>query len=82
MFEEQKFIPDFGYDAPEKIGEKDCPFPSFADHSLHRIGIFKIEHFGASGDRDENGLPGWVVHKKCVNCGKEKRAKLFMPTVI
>lgn len=64
------FKPDFGFDQPHRTTTV-CSNPVFADHHLHRIAIMKDEHFGSAGDRDENGLPGWVAKRICTGCGKE-----------
>ena len=61
---------DFGFDAPHRTKSK-CSNPVFADHYLHRIAIMKDEHFGSNGDRDENGVSGWVCKYICTGCGKE-----------
>lgn len=57
----QKYIPDFGYSYPEKT-KRDCTSPAFMNHKLHRVGWFKVRY-------DSDGLPGWIVEKRCVNCG-------------
>lgn len=57
----QIHFPDKGYDAPKRTASK-CANPAFADENLHRVGIFL-------GDYDDDGLPGYHLGKKCVNCG-------------
>jgi len=66
----QEIKPDFGFDSPHRTSRK-CSNPFFADHHLHRLAILKHEHFGSKGDRDEGGIPGWVVKTICTGCGKE-----------
>jgi hypothetical protein len=74
MDKNQKFFPDFGYEAPRKT-RRECPNPAFLNHNLHRIGIFKKYH---SSDVDD-GLPGWITKLMCVNCGKEFKGGYFHP---
>ena len=57
----QKYTPDFGYSSPERT-KAVCVNPVFMDHKLHRVGWFKVRY-------DTDGLPGWLVEKRCVNCG-------------
>ena len=66
---QDNFKADFGFDAPHRT-KSECANPVFADHTLHRIAIMKKEHFGSVGDRDENGLSGWVTKRVCTGCGK------------
>ncbi len=66
---QDNFKADFGFSSPHRTGAK-CKKPVFADHYLHRIAIMKDEHFGSKGDRDENGVAGWVVKFICTGCGK------------
>ena len=58
----------------EKIVCVECQNTNFANHKLHRVGVFK-EFF------DSDGLPGWSCVLKCVNCGKEVK-KVFVPSVV
>ena len=67
---QDNFKADFGFDAPHRTQTK-CINPVFADPYLHRLAIMKEEHFGHKGDRDENGIPGWVAKFVCTGCGKE-----------
>jgi len=68
----QVLIPDRGYSAP--IGTKaECKNPAFADHHLHRVGVFY-------GDFDANGLPGHHLIFKCVNCGRVLPKSMFLPS--
>ena len=80
MFKDElqnNFKSDFGFDAPHRT-KKECSNPVFADHFLHRIALMKDEHFGSKGDRDENGIKGWVSKSICTGCGKEyKKNKKF-----
>jgi hypothetical protein len=80
---QNNFKSDFGFDAPHRTKTM-CEKPVFADPYLHRIAIMKEEHFGSKGDRDENGLPGWVAKFICTGCGKEykKNKKGFYPDKI
>ena len=75
---QDNFKADFGFDAPHST-KSNCMNPVFADHSFHRIAIMKDEHFGSKGDRDENGISGWVSKSICTGCGKEyhKNKKYF-----
>lgn len=74
MDSNQKFFPDMGYTSPRKIkGVKECSNPAFADHRLHRIGVFKEFYYA-------DGLQGWSCILKCVNCGREVE-KVFVPSV-
>ncbi len=77
---QDSFIADFGFDSPHKTSSK-CINPVFADPYLHRVAIMKDYHLGSKGDRDENGLPGWVAKHVCTGCGKEykKNRKGFYP---
>ena len=68
--------PDFGYTEPVRT-KTPCTDPAFADNHLHRVGIFKVEHWGAKGDRDENGLPGWTTQKICMQCGRKFKPDAF-----
>jgi len=61
MEKNQKYTPDFGYSSPERT-KTACVNPAFMDHKLHRVGWFKVRY-------DTDGLPGWLVEKRCVNCG-------------
>ena len=67
---QDNFKADFGFDAPHRTQTK-CSNPVFADPYLHRLAIMEEEHFGHKGDRDENGIPGWVAKFVCTGCGKE-----------
>ncbi|MFA5379012.1 MAG: hypothetical protein WC455_24875 [Dehalococcoidia bacterium] len=58
----QKYIPEFGYTAPKRTRHV-CESPAFMDHNLHRVGYFK-------GRYDSDGVPGWTMEAKCVNCGR------------
>ena len=71
---QNNFKADFGFDEPHRTKSK-CNNPVFADHHLHRLAIMKDEHFGSKGDRDENGIPGWVAKFICTGCGKEYKKK-------
>ena len=71
---QNNFKADFGFDSPHRTSTK-CSNPVFADHYLHRMAIMKEEHFGSKGDRDENGIPGWVAKTICTGCGKEYNKK-------
>ena len=62
--------PDFGWHSPKRT-KQECSKPEFADHHLHRVAIMKDEHWGANGDRDENGLPGWTAKLVCNGCGRK-----------
>jgi len=75
---QDNFKSDFGFSAPHQTKTK-CSNPVFAYPYLHRIAIMKDEHFGSKGDRDENGIPGWVTKSVCTGCGKEfkKNKKMF-----
>lgn len=74
-----EIIPDFGFASPLKT-KGECTHPEFADKNYHRVAIMKKEHFGAKGDRDPCGLPGWTVKKKCVGCGREFKCEGFYPS--
>lgn len=80
---QNNFKADFGFDAPHTTG-KECSNPVFADHHVHRLAIMKLEHFGSKGDRDENGIPGWLTKSICTGCGKEfkKNHRGFYPDKI
>jgi len=67
----QRYVPDFGYDAP-KWTKKPCGNPAFLDHNYHRIGKFTV--LFALDD-----LQGYIVQHKCVNCGREFR-RAFIPS--
>jgi hypothetical protein len=67
---QDNFKADFGFTAPHRTKTK-CKNPVFADPYLHRIALMKDEHFGSKGDRDENGLAGWVSKHICTGCGKK-----------
>lgn len=67
---QNNFKADFGFDSPHRTA-KECSEPVFADKHLHRLAIMKHEHFGSRGDRDENGIAGWVAKTICTGCGKE-----------
>lgn len=74
MDSNQKFFPDLGYVPPRTIkGVKECSNPAFANHRLHRMGVFK-ESF------DSDGSPGWTCAIKCVNCGRVAE-RVFVPSV-
>lgn len=75
---QNNFVADFGFDAPHRT-RKECEKPVFHDHTLHRIAFMKHEHFGSPGDRDENGIPGWVAKRICTGCGKEYKGRVFFP---
>lgn len=77
---QDNFKTDFGFNAPHRTPTK-CFNPVFADKYLHRMAILKEEHFGSKGDKDENGVPGWVAKTVCTGCGKEynKSSKGFYP---
>ena len=62
--------PDYGWHSPKRTS-KPCSNPDFADKHLHRLAIVKDEHFGAKGDRDENGMSGWVSKLVCNGCGRK-----------
>jgi len=66
---QNNFKADFGFLSPHRT-KSECSNPVFADHHLHRIAIMKKEHMGSKGDRDENGLKGWVSKFVCTGCGK------------
>jgi hypothetical protein len=66
---QNNFKADFGFSSPHRTKAK-CKNPVFADSHLHRIALMKSEHFGSKGDRDENGMPGWVSKYTCTGCGK------------
>lgn len=72
------FKSDFGFATPYST-KAECANPVFADRNLHRLAIMKDEHIGSKGDRDENGLPGWVAKFVCTGCGKEFKGKVFYP---
>lgn len=61
------FKADFGFNSPHK-SRKICENPAFANNKLHRIAIMKDEHAGSIGDRDEGGIPGWIVKFVCTGC--------------
>ncbi|MDH4263943.1 MAG: hypothetical protein OEV78_12965 [Spirochaetia bacterium] len=63
-------VPDLGYSDPVKTSYV-CENPKFASPYYHKIGLFKGEHFGKPWDRDPQGIPGFLVNKICVGCGKE-----------
>jgi len=67
---QNNFKADYGFASPHRTKTK-CKQPVFADHYLHRIAIMKDEHFGNKGDRDINGLPGYVSKFICTGCGKK-----------
>jgi len=75
---QNNYVADFGFDAPHRR-KTSCKNPVFADHTLHRIAIMKEEHFGSKGDRDENGLSGWVAKRVCTGCGKIFKGGGFYP---
>lgn len=66
---QDNFKADFGFDSPHRTKTK-CKSPVFADNYLHRIALMKHEHFGSKGDRDENGIKGWISKNVCTGCGK------------
>ena len=72
--EKKEMKADFGFMPPHRT-KSECKKPEFADKHMHRIAIIKKEHFGSKGDRDENGLSGWVSKFVCVGCGKTFRIK-------
>lgn len=49
-----------------------CPNPEFADHNLHRVGVYK-------GDYESEGLTGWHLKSECVNCKKQFKYPYFFP---
>lgn len=59
----QIFVPNFGYNGPLRT-RGECQNPAFADHKLHRVGRFATMYL-------LDALPGYVIVKKCVNCGRE-----------
>lgn len=73
---QEKFKADFGFDAPKRTN-KICEKPVFYDQYFHRIAWMKREHFGSPGDRDENGLPGWVADQVCTGCGRKFKSGFF-----
>ncbi len=70
------FKADFGFMPPHRT-KTECKHPVFMDHHLHRIALMKDEHFGSKGDRDENGIPGWVSKPTCTGCGKKFKNGYF-----
>lgn len=58
----QIYFPEFGYSAPKRT-KKECENPAFSDKRIHRMGIFALEYHS-------DGLTGYSVCNKCVNCGK------------
>jgi hypothetical protein len=75
--------PDFGWTSPFdsrqlEDGPIECDNPDFRDVYMHRMARMKHEHFGSPGDRDENGIPGWVVKKICNGCGREFGERVFI----
>jgi hypothetical protein len=73
-----EIIPDYGWAAPIRTNDE-CSNPEFSSKHYHRVAIMKQEHFGAIGDRDENGLPGWVTKLVCNGCGREFKNRGFYP---
>jgi len=65
----QKYQPDFGYSSPVKT-KKECINPAFFDHNLHRVGWFATRF-------DGDGLPGYIIEKRCVNCGKSFKKRKY-----
>ena len=72
MESNQRYYPQFGYDAPRKT-KGECTNPAFADRNLHRIGVFADNYL-------DDGLTGYSCIYKCVNCGKVFRKKTFKPS--
>jgi hypothetical protein len=70
MAKGQKYVPDFGYSSPRRTRAV-CNNPAFMDHKLHRVGWFKVRY-------DTDGLPGWLVEKRCVNCGLAFDSALYL----
>ena len=58
---------DFGF--TQVRTRRECSNPVFADHKLHHIAILKDFHLGNMGDKDPNGVPGWVSKFVCTGCG-------------
>jgi hypothetical protein len=54
--------PEFGYTEPKRT-TAECPDPEFADHHMHRVGVFAVKY-------DEDGLPGYICEQRCVRCGR------------
>lgn len=65
----QKYQPDFGFASPIKT-KKVCSNPAFFDQNLHRVGWFATKF-------DGDGLPGYIIEKRCVNCGKNFKTRRF-----
>lgn len=76
-FKDNGLKPDFFWSAPKRTKTK-CSNPQFADHYLHRVAVMKKEHWGAKGDRDEGGVPGWTLKLVCSGCGKEFKKNGFI----
>lgn len=72
---QDNFKADFGFTTHRT--KTKCKNPIYADHHLHRIAIIKDEHFGSKGDRDENGLAGWVSKYVCTACDKKIKKSSF-----
>ncbi len=68
--------PDFGWDSPKRT-KAECSNPEFIDKHLHRVAIMKDEHWGAKGDRDEGGIPGWTAVLVCNGCGRKFKHRGF-----
>lgn len=77
-FFKDNFIADFGYSMPKRT-KKECANPEFIDKHLHRVAIMKDEHWGAPGDRDEGGIPGWTTKLVCNGCDREFKHRGFYP---
>jgi hypothetical protein len=74
---QNNFKSDFGFNDPHRTA-KECSEPVFADKHLHRLAIIKHEHLGSKGDRDENGIAGWVAKTICTGCGKEYKRGFYV----
>jgi len=64
--EKQKYFTPLGFTAPQ--GK--CKISSFAS-GCHRVALFPISYH-------VDGIPGYRVRKRCVNCGKWLGRPSFM----